>query len=157
MLHQTRKRLLTFASLVAMTANSIAPAMAATTGPNDGNTTTPIKHVIIIVGENRTFDHLFATYVPPKGTVLNMLSQGIINADGTPGPNAAIATQYSAVDTGAYNIAPGGKAAYTTGGDNAFPPVMTGGAPVVASNSNPPPFATVKVAKEYRSGPGEQL
>jgi phospholipase C len=26
-------------------------------------TATPIKHVIIIVGENRSFDHLFATYV----------------------------------------------------------------------------------------------
>ena len=27
-------------------------------------TETPIKHVIIIVGENRSFDHLFATYQP---------------------------------------------------------------------------------------------
>jgi phospholipase C len=26
-------------------------------------TASPIKHVIIIVGENRSFDHLFATYV----------------------------------------------------------------------------------------------
>jgi phospholipase C len=25
---------------------------------------TPIKHVIVIVGENRSFDHVFATYVP---------------------------------------------------------------------------------------------
>jgi phospholipase C len=29
-------------------------------------TATPIKHVIIIVGENRSFDHLFATYVPRR-------------------------------------------------------------------------------------------
>ena len=29
---------------------------------NDNNTTTPIKHVIVIIGENRTFDHVFATY-----------------------------------------------------------------------------------------------
>ena len=27
-------------------------------------TRTPIKHVILIIGENRTFDHLFATYQP---------------------------------------------------------------------------------------------
>ena len=27
-------------------------------------TATPIKHLVIIVGENRSFDHLFATYVP---------------------------------------------------------------------------------------------
>src|SRR5271154_3741265 len=98
------KRLLAWASLVAMAANVVTPAFAATTGPNDGNTTTPIKHVIIIVGENRTFDHLFATYVPPAGTVLNMLSQGIIKADGKPGKNVALATQYSAVDGGAYSI-----------------------------------------------------
>jgi phospholipase C len=27
-------------------------------------TKSPVKHVIIIVGENRTFDHIFATYKP---------------------------------------------------------------------------------------------
>lgn len=48
-------------------------------------TASPIKHVIIIVGENRSFDHLFATYVPKRKNerVLNLLSEGIINADGT--------------------------------------------------------------------------
>jgi phospholipase C len=59
-------------------------------------TASPIKHVIIIVGENRSFDHLFATYVPQSKDekVLNLLSQGIVNADGTPGPNFAQAQQY---------------------------------------------------------------
>ena len=57
-------------------------------GPNDNNTKTPIKHVIVIYGENRSFDHLFATYVSPSGDkVQNLLSEGIINADGSPGPN----------------------------------------------------------------------
>ena len=62
-------------------------------------TATPIKHVIIIVGENRSFDHLFATYVPKnKGErVLNLLSEGIVNADGTPGPNFAKAHQFKIV------------------------------------------------------------
>jgi hypothetical protein len=27
-------------------------------------TATPIKHVIVIIGENRSFDHVFATYEP---------------------------------------------------------------------------------------------
>ena len=58
-----------------MAINTMAPfaAAAADTGANDGNTATPIKHVIVIIGENRTFDHLFATYQPVnKGqTVLN--------------------------------------------------------------------------------------
>jgi len=59
-------------------------------------TATPIKHVIIIVGENRSFDHLFATYVPKKKSekVLNLLSEGIVNADGSPGPNFAKAHQF---------------------------------------------------------------
>jgi phospholipase C len=52
-------------------------------------TATLIKHVIIIVGENRSFDHIFATYEPKDRheKVLNLLSEGIINADGSPGPN----------------------------------------------------------------------
>src|SRR3982750_4206923 len=59
-------------------------------------TTTPIKHVIIIVGENRSFDHLFATYVPRHRNerVQNLLSEGIVNADGSPGRNFAKARQY---------------------------------------------------------------
>src|SRR5271156_920914 len=61
---------------------------------HDNDTTSPIKHVIVIIGENRSFDHVFATYVPKKGnTVWNLLSEGIVNADGTPGPNFPLAEQ----------------------------------------------------------------
>jgi phospholipase C len=62
-------------------------------------TASPIKHVIIIVGENRSFDHLFATYEPKNHNekVLNLLSERIINADGTPGPNFAKAHQFQIV------------------------------------------------------------
>src|SRR3984885_7661868 len=68
-----------------------------TTG--DDATTSPIKHVIVIIGENRSFDHVFATY-QPKGsqTIWNLLSEGIVNADGTPGPNFAQAAQSAATD-----------------------------------------------------------
>ena len=49
---------------------------------------TPIKHVIIIIGENRTFDHVFATYKPKPGqTVWNLLSEQIVKEDGSPGAN----------------------------------------------------------------------
>ena len=68
-------------ALCAMAVNAVAPvaAAAAQSGSNDGNTTTPIKHVIVIIGENRTFDHLFATYQPVNKdeTVLNLLSQSL--------------------------------------------------------------------------------
>ena len=61
-------------------------------------TRSPIQHVIVLIGENRTFDHLFATYVPKSGdSVKNLLSEGIINADGTPGPFFHKAAQFQAV------------------------------------------------------------
>jgi phospholipase C len=74
------------ASLVFFQLMTGTPVMAQQTG--DNNTTTPIKHVIVIIGETRSFDHVFATYQPRHGQLVwNLLSEGIINADGTPGPN----------------------------------------------------------------------
>jgi hypothetical protein len=68
---------------------------------NDCNTATPIKHVIVIVGENSSFDHLSATYVPKPGErVNNLLSEGIVDADGTPGANYSRATHFQADITG---------------------------------------------------------
>src|ERR1700722_7950559 len=74
-------------------------AQAADASSHDADTSTPIKHVIVIIGENRSFDHVFATYVPKKGqTVWNLLSEGIVKADGTPGPNFARCAQTAAMD-----------------------------------------------------------
>src|SRR3974377_1022583 len=65
--------------------------------PDDDKAITPIKHVIIIIGENRSFDHVFGAYVPKSGqSVFNILSEGIIAKDGSPGPNFAKAQQYQA-------------------------------------------------------------
>ncbi len=92
---------------------SIGPALAgvaAAGNPSsfaDNNTATPIKHVIVIIGENRSFDHVFATYVPkqPGVTVRNLLSEGIIaldaNKNAIPGPNLEQAHQLAATDMGA--------------------------------------------------------
>jgi len=66
-----------------LSAQSAAPIAYA--GPkSQGNpTTTPITHVIVLIGENRTFDNLFGPYVPKRGTVANLLSQGIVTANGS--------------------------------------------------------------------------
>ena len=84
-----------------------------------GAPSAPIKHVIVIVGENRTFDHIFATYQPPHGGhVDNLLSKGIVDVNGNPGANYGASTQYSAVlNSGPYRISPGGKVAYGTSSD----------------------------------------
>jgi len=68
------------------------------TGPTP-TTTSPIQHVIVIIGENRSFDHVFATYVPkPGNNVWNLLSEGIVNANGTPGPYFNVVEQHAAAD-----------------------------------------------------------
>ena len=75
---------------------SVGRADDARDAKDHSGTLTPIKHVIVLIGENRTFDHVFATYKPRHGqSVTNLLSRGIINADGSPGPNAAEATQFT--------------------------------------------------------------
>ena len=79
----------------------------------DGRTASPIKHLIVIMGENRTFDHVFATYQPRQGEhVENLLSKGIINKDGSPGPNYGKAAQFAAIDTNFYSIHPDHKTPY---------------------------------------------
>jgi phospholipase C len=53
----------------------------------------------VIVGENRSFDHVFATYKPKRGEkIWNLLSEGIVNADGTPGPNFKQVEQKAGTD-----------------------------------------------------------
>jgi phospholipase C len=79
--------------------SAFAVGQTETPPSRDYATTTPIKHVIVIIGENRSFDHVFATYVPQNGqTVSNLLSEGIVKADGTPGPNFPLAEQKAATD-----------------------------------------------------------
>jgi phospholipase C len=86
-------------SLLALFANLLAPAPAAAQQPSYSQTVTPITHVIVIIGENRSFDHVFATYVPNNGQrIWNLLSEGIINANGTPGPNFSRYQQSAATD-----------------------------------------------------------
>jgi len=146
-IQQMRKyRLLCGVAICAMAINSMAPIAAAAaaageSGSNDANTTTPIKHVIVIIGENRTFDHLFATYKPVNKdeTVLNLLSEGIVNADGTPGPNYTNATQYQAQNYTTYQINPTKSMPYPT-------------LPAPIANGGPPPFSTVAEAQTFENG-----
>src|SRR6202789_3101974 len=92
----------------------------------DNDTASPIKHVIVIIGENRSFDHVFATYVPKKGQkVWNLLSEGIVKADGTAGPNFAKAEQNAAYDEApdAFTLSP----VKTTFQNGVLPAPLVGG------------------------------
>jgi len=120
MLKQTTKRLrdrtvVTAAILSMMAPHAYAAQPIGGAHANDGKTGSPIKHVIVIIGENRTFDHLFATYEPREGEhVDNLLSKGIIKEDGSPGTNYAKAAQFSTTVSNFYSINPASKTAYNT-------------------------------------------
>ena len=77
-------------------------------------TATPIKHIIYIVGENRSFDNIYATYQPKNGQkIWNLLSEGIVNADGTPGKNFAAGHQFQATSSnGQFFVSPLTKTLY---------------------------------------------
>ncbi|MHC1480430.1 alkaline phosphatase family protein [Frateuria aurantia] len=107
----------------------LAPKASSRSHPDaDLDTATPVKHVILIIGENRTFDHLYGTYVAPAGQhVDNLLSKGIVTIDGTPGPHAALAHQWQARSDRHFSIAPPRTAPYRE-----LPPINTGSAPTQA-------------------------
>jgi len=69
---------------VMMTAAAAGSPPHASPGPR---TTTPIKHVIVIIGENHSFDNVFATYQPPRHQkIWNLLSEGIVTKSRGPRP-----------------------------------------------------------------------
>jgi phospholipase C len=99
-------------------------------------TRSPIKHVIVLIGENRTFDHLFGTYVP-KGndSIRNLLSEGIVRTDGSPGPRFNRARQFMTGAQSGYfiGVPDSKKSPYHT-----LPPPTLGGAPNTTSSTAPP-------------------
>ena len=78
-------------------------------------TTTPIKHVVVIIGENHTFDNVFATYQPPNGQhIWNLLSEGIVTKSGGLGPNFKAASQLTSGKQSKYTLTPVITGQYTT-------------------------------------------
>src|SRR3984893_17096420 len=68
-------------------------------------TATPIKHVIVVIGENRTFDHVYGTYKPKSGgSILNLLSERIVRESGKPALNIAAAQQITTSGQTSYFI-----------------------------------------------------
>jgi acid phosphatase len=94
--------------VLAVTATVSAAAAGTAPRASDGpHTTTPIKHVVVIIGENHSFDNVFATYQPPDHQkIRNLLSEGIVKKNGDPGPNYAKAAQETASDTKTYTLTP---------------------------------------------------
>jgi phospholipase C len=96
------------AAALALSFACVQPSFAAATSSGKVQrraTATPIEHLIVIVGENQSFDSLFATYESKGGAeVRNLLSQGIIAPDGSPGARFAVASQNKAAGQSHYAL-----------------------------------------------------
>src|SRR4051812_27536082 len=120
MIHQLRGRLSAVAVGVMLAASLTGAQTAAAHEHHDRDhdrdrTATPIKHVIIVVGENHTFDNLFGTYRPRLGqSIDNLLSKRIVNADGTPGPNFWLGQQRIGTNTDGYHAVTPSTGSYDT-------------------------------------------
>ncbi|TMD93678.1 MAG: alkaline phosphatase family protein [Chloroflexi bacterium] len=99
--------------LLAAGASPGARAAAAVGAGVPPATRTPIRHVIVVIGENRTYDNVFATWTPPAGRhARTLLSEGIVTPGGGCGPQAARAVQRRATDTGHYRVTPPSTGTY---------------------------------------------
>src|SRR5215472_5640035 len=104
---------ITFTSSLCVT--SLGSSALAASNNKAPETTTPIEHLIVVIGENHTFDNIFGGYKPKEGeTIDNLLSKGIIDKDGNPGPNFYLGAQQTARDTNVYNLEPKATGPYQT-------------------------------------------
>jgi phospholipase C len=105
-----------------------------------GDTVTPIKHVIILIGENRGLDHTFGVYKPKgKGQfIANILSKGIVKEDGSPGPNFALAQQFSVAAQPSYYVGAPAAAKLPYNAINQMPVPQVTDPPVTQSVFSPP-------------------
>jgi acid phosphatase len=93
----------------------VATLLASASPAALAQTNSPIQHVIVIVGENHTFDNVFGGYKPKTGQkILNLRSQGIIDDDGNPGKKFSLAKQNTANPNGVYTLNPNRTGAYPT-------------------------------------------
>ncbi|MFM0742194.1 alkaline phosphatase family protein [Paraburkholderia xenovorans] len=122
--------------------NTSGPTTAAVFTPK-----TPIQHVIVIIGENHSFDNVFATYQPRTGqSVWNLLSQQIVTQSGAPGANFGHANQAAATDTSAdaFLLSP----PQSTFSGSVLPPPLQGG----PQTSYLPTGSTVSTAQQTENG-----
>jgi phospholipase C len=118
------------------------------------HTASPIKHVIILIGENRGLDHTFGVYTP-KGrgqTISNILSKGIVDRDGAPAKHYGLAAQYAVSPQPTYYVGAPDNAKTPYNLANLMPQPNTNGAPQspyssivnsAGTNYNTGPFTTI--------------
>src|ERR1700729_31175 len=120
-------------------------------------TASPIKHVIVLIGENRGLDHTFGVSKPKgKGeTISNRLSKGIVNEDGTPGPNFGLSQQFSVAAQSSYYIGAPTVSKSPYNSVNVMPQPNTNGAPTGQSATGAPFQNTTEASAEKDINPAD--
>src|SRR5437660_12449156 len=68
--------------------------------PTLGDPRSPIRHLIVVVGENLRYDNVFDTYVPSRSQLIwDPLTQASAYNNRDPAPNDALPAQEHAADT----------------------------------------------------------
>jgi phospholipase C len=139
-----------FATSALWLCNGAIAAPKTTSSPDAADatpTTSPIKHVIILIGENRGLDHTFGVYIPKgkKQTISNILSKGIVNIDGSPGPHFGLAQQFSVGGQTMWYFGAPNVSKFPYSPTNLMPQPNTNGAPTAQSDTGAP-FNTIAEA-----------
>jgi phospholipase C len=140
-----RHKVASGASIIALCAFGCAASVQGASPPPPPDpaanikTSSPIKHVIILIGENRGLDHTFGVY-KPKGagqTISNLLSKGIVNENGAPGPNFKFAQQYAVAPQPLWYFGAPDSQKTPYGSSNVMPQPNTNGAPTAQNSQFP--------------------
>jgi len=157
-----RKKWRTTTALFVVSTLAVATAGYAANGnkkdPSDSvKTASPIKHVIVLIGENRGLDHTFGVYKPKgKGeTISNLLSKGIVQENGIPGKNFDLAQQFSVAAQSAYYIGAPKEAKSIYNPVNVMPQPNTNGAPMKQTATGAPFQNVAEVTAEKDVNPGD--
>src|SRR5260221_166007 len=104
-------------------------------------TETPIEHLIVVIPENRSYDHTYGTYRPRHGQfVSNLLFKDIVNADGPPGPNSPGGAHFPVPPQPGFYIGAPAKTPFAV-----LPAPDTSGTPT-APRDTAPPFTSLQIA-----------
>ena len=112
-MNASHRFLLRSTPILATSLSLLMASVACADPPKKGDTATPIQHLIVVVGENHTFDNVYGTYQPKAGQHIdNLLSKEIVNVDGTPGPRFTEAEQLIGQDLHTYEVLTASTGAY---------------------------------------------
>jgi phospholipase C len=86
-----KEKLAILAASTILSSAAATPSVAWDDGTQSPSTQTPIKHIVVIYGENESFDHYFGTYPVAENPKTKPAEPRFVADDGTPSANTLLA------------------------------------------------------------------